>query len=138
MSLHLGFFPQFAFWVCRQKYTWAWARIFFFLRFFREGESSLITAHVTKREQDPTHFCTAGQKILKSPGQKNSSNEINQFQDFLYFPFSESKILIFMENIQKNISWNWFIWNYKVFWPGLFKIFWPALCFLWTRFRHFF
>ena len=43
---------------------------------------------------------------------------MNQFHGFffVYFPFSKSKILIFMcsENIQK-ISWNWFIWFHEFF-----------------------
>ena len=30
-SLHLGFFPQFAFWICRQKHTCVW-KFFFIMR----------------------------------------------------------------------------------------------------------
>ena len=45
-----------------------------------------------------------GQKFFKNPGQK--TREMNQFHGIFFFgynfPFSESKILIFMENIQKN------------------------------------
>ena len=45
-------------------------------------------------------------EILKKFRPKNSSNEMNQFHGifFGYFPFSESKILIFMENIKKFFS----------------------------------
>ena len=45
----------------------------------------------------------SGPEIFKNSRKKYSLNQINQFQDFVfgYFPFSESKILISMENNQK-------------------------------------
>ena len=45
---------------------------------------------------------------------------MNQFDGifFAYFPFSESKILIFKEDSLTKISWNWFTYSIsRVFWP---------------------
>ena len=44
-----------------------------------------------------------GQKNYKSPGQKKKTREMKRinFTEFFFWIFSESKILIFMENIQK-------------------------------------
>ena len=56
-------------------------------------------------------------KFWKNLGQKTREMKSINFTDFFfwYFPFSESKISIFMENIQKRISWNWFIWFHEYF-----------------------
>ena len=44
-----------------------------------------------------------------------------------YFPFSENKILIFMEKmLKKNREIDLFDFS-SFFWPGHFKIFWPAM-----------
>ena len=60
---------------------------------------------------------------------KNSSNEIKSIsRKFLgtFFIFWKSNVNFYGKYSIK-ISWNWFIWFHKFFWPGLFKIFWPAV-----------
>ena len=39
---------------------------------------------MTVRSKDSAVCCTVGQKILKSPGQKNLWNQINQFHEFFF------------------------------------------------------
>ena len=55
---------------------------------------------------------TVGQKIKKSPVQKNLWNQMNQFHDFFfkYFPYFFLKYSQKMENIKeiKKNPWNWF------------------------------
>ena len=73
--------------------------------------------------------CTAGQRILKTPVQKNSWNRINQFHEF-FFNIFHKKLSLLSENgkiskIENSVKLFHFI--SRVFWPRIFKIFWPIV-----------
>ena len=75
-------------------------------------------------------YLTVGQKIQKSPVQKNSSNQINQkiffhemaFLTVLNFSQFKNWFLAIFEIAKHGIrsknffSWNWFIWFHEFFW----------------------
>ena len=73
-------------------------------------------------------------KCQSFSGPKNSWNQMNQFHGFFFFyifHFLRIKCYIFMENIQKIFSWNWFIWFHNFF--GKIKCFaknWKIIEFL--------
>ena len=84
---------------------------------------------------------TVGQKIWKSPGQKNSWNQVNQFHELFFFwpnsifcNFKSGQKSIFelgkcFKTAKNAISRNFFcnIWFHGFFLPRLFQIFWPTV-----------
>ena len=69
------------------------------------------------------HLYIAGQKILKTTGQKNSWNQINQFDKTFSSIFSIKMKILLSENgkYKKIILWNWLISFHEFFGLSFFK-----------------
>ena len=91
--------------------TWTWTEV----RFFDELE---LNASQIFSSFKPGFLCTAGQKISKSTGQKNSWNQINQFHN-CFFP---QKIKYYFQKFREIYYLTW-----VVCWPGLFQILIPTV-----------